>query len=244
MSADSRSDGLPPAGDGLGSVIEKAKRELEHMMDLNPQVMLLLDHEGTVVRANRAMLNFLGLPSFRELLNQPLLSLLHTDDEAALADFLQQPSEATREFDARLPGGELRTLLLRIVSGGDTGLRVVIIEDVTVQKAESVHLEKMHKIEAVEALMGALMHNINQPLTVIMVTARLMHLSMEKGTWKEDELKKNLQEIMDLTMSIASLLDKAKMPRDFVTEEYLDGMNILDIDGSSGSAADESTTAR
>lgn len=229
----------PMSADGLREIIEKAKRELEHMMDLNPQVMLLVDPEGRVVRTNRSLLRFLGLESFGGALNMPLASLLQFSDTEFVAELLGASGLRPLETQVTLPDGRERSLLFSIMSAGDNDLRVVTIDDVTLEKEESVHLEKEHKMAAVEALMGALMHNINQPLTVIMVTARLMHLALEKGTWDAEEFKKSLQEIMDLTMKVARLLDRAQRPKDFVTEEYLEGMDIMDLNRSTAPDDDE-----
>ena len=45
------------------TVLLRAKQELEHMIDLNPQGMALLDRSGIVRRANRALLELLDLRS-------------------------------------------------------------------------------------------------------------------------------------------------------------------------------------
>jgi PAS domain-containing protein len=48
--------GMPPRGDeALARTIAIAKRELEQMMDLNPQGMLLVDGSGKIARVNRAI---------------------------------------------------------------------------------------------------------------------------------------------------------------------------------------------
>jgi putative nucleotidyltransferase with HDIG domain len=80
--------------------------------------------------------------------------------------------------------------------------------------------------------MGALMHNINQPLTVIMVKARLMHLEVEKGRMDAPEISRNLQEIMRITMHIADMLEGVEKPGDFVTQPYLGDVRILDLNRS------------
>ena len=224
----------------LAEIIERAKHELEQMMDFNPQVMLLVNQDGMVVRTNRALLEFLGLSDFRDALGHRLSDLIQCETLAAFPQFVSTAVHGgDREIDVTMPSGK-RVLNFRVVAPTPgSELHVVIIDDVTDFKSATVHLEKQHKMQAIEALMGALMHNINQPLTVIMVTARLMHFAIEKGSWNPEEMKKNLQTIMDLTMQISRLMDQVKVPRDFVTEAYLKGMEILDIERSAGVERDE-----
>ena len=45
-----------PANDLITRRIERAKQQLEHMIDLTPEAMLLVDRSGTILRANRAVL--------------------------------------------------------------------------------------------------------------------------------------------------------------------------------------------
>ena len=58
MSEETRAGNSRPA---LDARIEQAKHQLEHMIDLTPQTMLLMDSGGAVVRTNRSLLDLLGL---------------------------------------------------------------------------------------------------------------------------------------------------------------------------------------
>ena len=51
------SDPKSVSPDLLNRTIERAKQELERMIDLNPQVMLLVTRNGGIVRANKALLD-------------------------------------------------------------------------------------------------------------------------------------------------------------------------------------------
>ncbi len=213
----------------INRTIERAKQELEHMIDLNPQVMLLVDSEGKVVRANRALLELLGLPDFGRILGRDLNALFPCEDRSFFRGLLSsRDGYDVREIKTMLGGNVSRLLRFAVVSS-DTDVSVVIVNDVTAEKEQAFHQEKKFKKEAVQALMGGLMHNINQPLTVIMVQAQFMQLALEKGLARPEELKKELQNIMSLTMQIADLLKTVERPKDFVTQPYLDGIDILDI---------------
>ena len=219
----------------LNRTIERAKQELERMIDLNPQVMLLVNRNGVIVRANKALLDLVRHDDYREVLGKRLENLFPSKDDVFFNHLLNDRQKAceTRETAITLPGDRERTLRFASVAfGSDADLCVVIVHDATVENEQAAHLEKKHKKEAIQNLMGALMHNINQPLTVIMVKARLMHLEIEKGKMKASGMGRNLQDIMQLTMHIADMLEGVEKPDDFVTQPYLGNVRILDLNRS------------
>jgi putative nucleotidyltransferase with HDIG domain len=218
----------------LNRTIERAKQELERMIDLNPQVMLLVNRNGEIVRANKALLNLVRHDDYRKILGKRLDNLFRTRDAVFFNHLLNdQPCACeAREAIITLPDGERMLRFTGVAFGSNTNLCVVIVNDVTVEREQAAHLEKKHKKEAVQNLMGGLMHNINQPLTVIMVKARLMHLEVENGRMRTAEMTRNLQEIMQLTMQIADMLESVEKPGDFVTQPYLGNVRILDLNRS------------
>lgn len=228
---------------GLNRKIEQAKQELEHMIDLNPQVMLLVDRRGKVIRSNKALLEFLQFPDFQEVLNKQIDDIFRCEDPSFFSRLLSdQTGYEDGEAATKLPDNRSRLLKFTVVGAGEkTDLFAVIVEDETSEKERAARLEKEHKKEAVQAVAGALMHNLNQPLTVIMIRAQLMQLVMEKGPVNSDELKKSLHDIMSLTMQIADQLRAVKEPKDFVTEPYMDDVEILDISRSCEARGPESS---
>jgi len=229
MAEDNETQSAPVALDGR---IEQAKQQLERMIDLTPQTMLLMSGEGAVIRTNRSLLDLLGLEKYSQILGKRLPELFACE----AADFFDELLSAdggyvTRETNVKLVEGRTRSLQFKIVGGDQReGAYVIIVRDTTEEKKESVRVEQSFKHEAVQALMGALMHHLNQPLTVISVRARLMQLALEKGQAEPDELKKTLQDIMDLTVQMAAILKKVEGSTHFETESYVEGLEILDIE--------------
>lgn len=239
MTEDAAKQPVPP--DDLTRKIERAKQELEQMIDLNPQIMLMVDGAGIVMRANRALLDLLGLKGYQDVIGRRL----HEIFPSASAEFFNAlleigpESETMREAVIVQEAGQHRILRFTIVeSGASANLNVVIVDDVTHEKEKAAALEKEHKKHAVQVLMGALMHNINQPLTVIMAKAHLMQLALEQNTMRPGDMKQSLKDIMKFTMEIAALLERVEHPKDFVTESYLPDMDILDIDRSAPEPAE------
>ena len=229
----------PRTPDEINEAIARARDELTHMIDLNPQVMLLVDPSNVVLRANKALVKLLGLSHYNDALQRSLAELFPCDDPDFFDRLMRdQPHEEDREADISLPGGP-RSLRFRLVGAGRHAEQfAMIVYDATEQKQEAERTAKEHKKEAVEALVGGLMHNMNQPLTVMLVRAQLLHLAMEKGTVEQDEIKKSLQDIMRMTLQVSEMVKHVANPKDFVTEKYVGGVDILDIYGSGDGSVD------
>jgi hypothetical protein len=225
-----REGGGARAGDAR--LIEQAKRELQRMIDINPDVMMLVDGEATVLRANRALLEMLSLSDFSSVVGRKAGELLRPED-AGLPGRLLRDEAGTRDGEtaASMSDGQ-RHMLRMTATGSGSGTWVLTVRDVTAEKEEAARLEKSHKREAVQALAGALMHHANQALTVIMVTANLQEVELEKGNVQVEKLKRGLQNIMTNAARVSELLRRAEHPSDYVTESYLDGLDILDLERS------------
>jgi nitrogen-specific signal transduction histidine kinase len=213
--------------------VRRAKVELEQMIDLAPQVMLLLGADGCITRVNRAFLRMLGAESFGAVLGRRLSDCFRVEDAAFFDGLLASGGGVTREAAASVDGGAAGTFRFTAVGlRGTSEIQVVLVEDVTDQKARAERDAKANKRDAVRELAGALMHTINQRLTVIMVRAKLMAIALDKNEIPINELKNSLNDVTDLTMEIAGILDKLADQQDFVTVPYVKDIRILDLDRS------------
>ena len=220
------------------SVVENAKQQLEHMIDMHPEMMLLVGADGCVVRANRAVQDYLGIDDIRSLPGQRPAELFGCS--AGLMAKLTDPSPGSRiiEETATVPGrGERLLQFSRVSPGGVVELCLLVVTDVTRRERESAAREKEHKREAISALTGALMHRINQPLTVIVVTASLMKAAAEAGPADRQQLVASLQEIIDLAQNISDIISQVEKVDDYVTQPYVADEHILDLERSSSDAA-------
>jgi putative nucleotidyltransferase with HDIG domain len=217
--------------------IERAKHELEHMIDLNPSIMLLVDDSGTIIRANKALLQLLALDDFTNILNRKLDEVFSCEDSCFFAGLVKDRSLCKKtEATFTISGNKHLLKFTLIDSSKNAELFAMIINDVTSESEQATKREKQHKKEAVQALVGALLHNVNQPLTVIMMRAQLMYLELNKGDLQPEALAVSLRDIMRLTTDIAALLRQVETPADYVTTPYSKGVDILDIERSAGSS--------
>ena len=218
----------------LATIIENAKQQLEKMVDLNPQGMLLLDSFYQVMRGNEQALNLLGRKDFSDILGRSLSDLFDDDSPAAHAlstpeDDPKQTINVTAEIADR---GERRLSFTIIRSKTNDQITVVILDDQTEKLEQATKDAEKNKLEAVQALSGALQHIINQPLTVIAIEAHLILHQLEAGELDEDALKHSLTQIIGLTTTIADTLESTSHLRHFVTTQYLGETDIVDIEES------------
>ena len=221
--------GLPPE---VAAIVARAKRELEHMIDVNPQAMLLVDQDGAIRRANRALLALLGGKAFNDVLNHSVESIFPARDKSVFSRLLSGEGDGEGlETSVVLPGGASHILRFCLLGMGTrSDIRVLIVDDVTESSISEATARKAIKKEAIEALVGALMHTLNQPLTVISVRTRLLMLELKKDRRIDrTAFGSALQEIADCSMQVAEVLRKAQKPRDYVTETYVEGLEILDL---------------
>jgi len=216
----------------LNRVIERAKQELEQMIDFTPDVMLLLDTEGTILRANRAVLTLLGSTRFHDVIRRPLQEVFHLDATAVrkLIDCKKPRTESVLQAEI---GGRTRPLRFAVMPAAHAaGWCVAFVEDVEEENRRTETMEQQFRREATRTLVCTLMHNINQPLTVILITAQLVKLNLERQDASVEDMKKHLQSIIKHTLQIGGMLKRLEEPSGYQTEKYVGSVNMLDVRGS------------
>lgn len=222
---------LPPRDAETARLIESAKQQLEWMIDANPQSMLLVGPGNVVTRANRAALSLLGVSDFTNILGKHIDELLRCDSPERLSNLCTRHDMDRTVSWATLPSGDERRLSFTIIGEPDgEPLHVMLIADASESEEEAKVLETVHKQEAVRALMVSLMHRVNQPLTVLLVQARLLELAIEKGTAGSDEIKQGVHEMKKVSQQIADILEQAEKNRIYTTEPYLEGPHLSGIE--------------
>lgn len=218
--------------DEVVRAIHNAKLQLEHMVDLVPQVMLLINTDGIIVRANLAFLKLLGTSDFNSVLRKPLVDFFTFEDADFLKTILAVENYGSHEMETTVTGGaggHFRYTVVGIQTQKD--LKVLIVEDVTSHKELAIQDAKDQKKSTVKELAGALMHSINQRLTVINMRSKLLLMAMESGAaFNTEEHRDSLYNVMDLSMEIAAILDGLEGEDEFNTKEYMNGIEIIDIE--------------
>lgn len=211
--------------------IQRAKDQLQAMIDLNPDCIMMLARDCYVVRANRSLVELVGKESFDDVLNRPVHEIFNLDGPEALADVLGgEDGYGFCRVDVIFKGNPRTLEFSRVGGEADNSSVFVVVEDITNKLLDDLATEKEHKLTAVKQMLGAMMHHLNQPLTVIMIRANLLTSAVSKGTCSDDQVLDALQEISEMSMKLARLLSEIESRDSFEVQNYTEGIDIMKID--------------
>lgn len=233
--------------------IEQAKREWEATVDALPQLVLLLDHNQRIVRANRTVERW-QLATVQTVQGLSVCELLHAAqaeaaDGAALAcdtcymvaflngawGALAQGQPATTEIFDEIIQQHLHIRLEPVkLSDNQRSRAVLIVENVTAQKQAEADLQAyaarlQHQNEELDAFAHTVAHNLRGPLMPIINYAQLIKLQHTSPS--TEALEKDLDQIVinahKIRKTINELLLLANVDHTTITMMPIDNMGSI-----------------
>ena len=140
--------------------------------------VLFTSSSGVIQFANKSAAALFGYKPY-ELNGQSLVSLLPESLHTEMRDFLESPKQVrwVGEFTRARRNGKQRHIKLSLmkVDNPDAHDSFVLAsaKDVTELRMMEIHLRQAQKLEAIGLLASGLAHNINSPLSAIVMTAEI-----------------------------------------------------------------------
>jgi two-component system NtrC family sensor kinase len=175
-------------------MVHRGKEEWETAFDALTEGVAILAADGRVQRGNIALARILGLP-VESLAGAELPTLLGPGGEGAGPMIAAiHRGESVPVLTVRLAGpGRILRLTAAPVPEGRNAAGVVLVEDMTDQRALETQLLQNEKLAAVGQLVSGVAHELNNPLTSIAGLAELL-VEQAKTT---PEAREHLQVIRD-----------------------------------------------
>ena len=213
---------------------QKALRQSEEsvriLLNAQQQTAMLVDNRGIIRAINDFGARRLGKsPHDLEGLKAKDLS---PRGHASLASIKAREAIKTGApvtFEQNIGEKVLETIIHPISDSSGTATQIAsFTKDITKNKAAEKEKLRRERLKAAIETAGAAIHEISQPLQIIVSLTELTLLRLESGNLTSEDLKK----ILKCSEKIAKITKKLERISKFHTKEYMPGTNILDLEKS------------
>ena len=215
---------------------EQALRESEerfaNAFHHSPHGMAFVSPEGKWLKINRALSDMLGY-SDDELIQRPFIDITHPDDVATDLEHLRSLVSREKKSYTRIKryrhkdGRYIWVSLAVSVVHDAAGMPAYFIgqmQDVTLQKEMQERSLEAHRVAGVAETAIAVLHEMNNILTVLVMNAELL---AQDAT--PEEVPELAAEILSATKRIAATIQRLKDVASLKSVEYLGESKMLDL---------------
>ena len=194
--------------------LEARRKELETILETIPNSVVTLDHDRSILQANRAFLRLTGTPRSGSLTGAPLDSVFPPEIAAELA-FLERRAQrmglAAAEFEMPSAAGPLSltaTIALLDLGNNRRG-SILVIEDIT-------EFLRAQRQVAWKQVAQRVAHEIKNPLTPIALSAERIRRHMDRSLPESPGIiRRCIEVILSSVESMRQLVDQFAVLAEF-----------------------------
>jgi PAS domain S-box-containing protein len=208
--------------------LHRARASFRTLLEVSPE-LAVLHRDGRIVYANPAVSRALGLGEGEDVAGAPLEQLLHPDDREAVAGRLRAPpanaAQEAFELRWRRKNGQFRTTeaVAAPVEFDGAPAVLVVARDVT-ERVEFQHqLLLRDRMAALGTLSAGVAHEINNPLTYLMVNLEHVLRRLRAASASDDPIASLTEQaeqggMVGLVQSLQQAVEGANRVRQIVRD--------------------------
>ncbi|WDP92009.1 MAG: PAS domain S-box protein [Desulfobacter sp.] len=171
-----------------------------------------------------------------ELMGMPSMDLVHEEyrDEVRENARLMLTGQKNTPYELRVVDktGRIKWIMETVTSVKYEGARAVLgyFMDITQQKQVAKEHRDKEKLRAILEMAGAVSHELNNPLQVVLIGIEKLDDETLEPSRKEDLIRL----VKKHTLRIMELSSKIQRISQYASKDYVDGRKIFDIDAATG----------
>ena len=171
-----------------------------------------------------------------ELIGMPSLDLVHVDYREHVKEnaMLMLTGQRTTPYEFRVVDskGRVKWVMETVTSVKHEGTRAALgyFMDITTQKQIAEEQRDKEKLRAILEMAGAVSHELNNPLQVVLISIEKLSDPNLEQSLKEDLIRL----VKKHTLRMIELSSKIKSISQYATKDYVGGKKIFDIDAAAG----------